>query len=280
MKKNNLKSKSSPIVSVAIAAYNSRRTIEKCLRSIKKQTYPNIDIVVVDSLFYDEKEQERCKKIIKKYARYFQDGPERSVQRNRGIKEARGEYVFIVDQDMYLRPKVLEECVDILEKNDYVALTIPEISIGKGYWTKCVALERYVSTYLEEGMNECSRFFRKSDAIRIGGYDETIVGAEDSDFHYRMKRQGEIGKIKEFIYHDEGKTSFFGRVKKKYYYSRAFRKYLKRYPYVASAQFFPVKKAYLKHFDVLIKHPFLTLGFVALRSFEVTAGFLGIIFKK
>lgn len=268
-----------PIITVTIATYDCERTIEKCLLSIKKQTYPNIDIVAVDSLYYDKKRQERCRKIIEKYARYFQDGPERSIQRNRGIKEAKGEYILIIDQDMYLTENVVKDCYVMFSSGNYIALTIPEISIGVGFWTKCIALERYVSTVLEEGMNECCRFFKKKDALAIGGFDTTIVGVEDSDFHYRMKMRGKMGKIKELIYHDEGKTNFFGRIKKKYYYSKAFRMYLGRYPNIAAAQFFPIKKAYVKHFGLLLKHPFLTAGFMLLRTGEVLAGFFGIMFK-
>ena len=269
-----------PVITVSIATYDSERTIEKCLLSIKKQTYPNIDIVVVDSLYYDKEKQDRCKKIIEKYARYFQDGPERSIQRNKGIKEARGEYILIIDQDMYLTKNVVKEAYEKLLNTDYIALTIPEISIGEGFWTKCVALERYVSTVLEEGMNECCRFFRKKDALMIGGYDLKIVGIEDSDFHYRMQAKGKIGKIKSYIYHDEGKTKFFGRVKKKYYYSVAFREYLKRYPNIAVKQFFPFKKAYIKHWKILAKNPITTLGIIILRSAEVMAGFLGLVFRR
>lgn len=269
-----------PIITVAIATFNSERTIEKCLLSIKKQTYPNIDIVVVDSLYYDKIKQEKCRKIIEKYARYFQDGPERSIQRNRGIKEAKGEYILIIDQDMYLAENIVKECYEKLISGNYIALTIPEISIGVGFWTKCVALERYVSTVLEEGMNECCRFFKKKDALTIGGFDTAIVGVEDSDFHYRLKMRGKIGKIHELIYHDEGRTSFFGRVMKKYYYSRAFRKYLKRHPTIAVSQFFPFKKAYIKHWAIFIRNPILTIGIIMLRSAEVIIGLIGLVIKK
>ena len=266
-------SRDMPLISVVIATYNCERTIEKCLQSISRQSYPNIEIIVVDSINYTFSEKERYEKIIKKYAQYYVDGPERSIQRNRGIHEARGEYILILDQDMYLTPKVVEECYR--EISSYIALTIPEISIGIGFWTKCVALDRYISIYLENGMNECCRFFRKNNALSVGGFDTTIVGVEDSDFHYRMQKKGSIGKIKNYMYHDEGKTSFFGRIKKKYYYSQAFKKYLKRYPEIAVAQFFPIKKAYIKHFDLLLRHPFLTVGLVLLRSGEVFAGMLG-----
>lgn len=267
-----------PLISIVIATYHCERTIEKCLQSIKRQSYPNIETIVVDSINYTFPEKEKYERIIKKYARYCVDGPERSRQRNRGIREAKGEYILILDQDMYLTPKVVEECYR--EIHNYVALIIPEITIGTGFWTRCVTLERYISIYLEQGMNECCRFFRKKDAMSIGGFDTTIVGVEDSDFHYRMAEKGKIGKIKNFIYHDEGRVSFFDRIKKKYYYSRAFRQYVARYPNIASAQFFPVKKAYFKHWKLFARNPLITSGIVVLRGGEVIAGILGILLKR
>lgn len=266
-----------PFISVVIATYNSRRTIEKCLQAIKKQTFMEYEIIVVDSPFYDKKEQKICKKIIEKYAQYFQDGPERSIQRNRGIKEAKGKYILILDQDMYMSPTVLEETYKTMEKGKYIALNIPEISIGEGFWTQCVALERYVSTYLESALNECCRFFKKSDAERIGSYDPEMVGVEDSDFHYRMAQHGKIGKIKSVIHHDEGKTDFFGRIRKKYYYSKAFKKYVQKYPNIAVAQFSPLKGSYLKHWKLFAKQPHVTGGIVLLRGGEVIAGAAGMI---
>lgn len=269
-----------PLITVTIATYRPRPFIEKCLQSIKMQTYPNIEIIVVDALKYDQEEQKRCKEIIERYAIYVQDGPERSIQRNRGIRDAKGEFVLVLDQDMYLTPKVVRACYEKLTQENFVALNIPEISIGEGFWTQCVALERYVSTVLENGLNESCRFFKKEDALKVGGYDPTIVGAEDSDFHYRMTELGQIGKIREYINHDEGRTKFWSRVKKKYYYSAAFREYLKRRPSVAAAQFFPIKLAYFKHPLLLLKNPIITLGMFVLRGTEVCAGFIGLIFKK
>ena len=182
-RKIKLLNKKFPLISVVIASFRSRRTIEKSLLSIKKQSYPNLEILVVDGLNYDPSEQKKCKEIIKKYASYYQDGPERSIQRNRGIEEAKGEFIMIIDQDMYLTENVVKESYNALSASNYIAITIPEISIGEGYWTQCVAFERYITTFLEEGMNECCRFFRKKDALAISGFDPAIVGVEDSDFH-------------------------------------------------------------------------------------------------
>lgn len=259
----------SPLISVIIASFDSERTIEKCLLSIKKQTYPNIDIVVVDSLYYDKAKQLKCKKIIEKYARYFQDGPERSIQRNRGIKEAKGGYILVIDQDMYLTSNVVKECYEKLDGN--VALTIPEISVGIGYWAKCVALERYISTYLEKGLNECCRFFKKEDALSVGGYDPKMVGVEDSDFHNKMGGRGKINKIKNHIYHDEGSMDFWKRINKRYYYSKSSRNYIKKYAFFALAQFFPIKPAYFKHWKILLKNPQVTIGMFFLKAIETIA---------
>lgn len=264
-----------PLISVVIASFNSRRTIGKCLLSIKKQSYPNLEIIVIDGLNYDPLEQKKCKEIIIKYARYFQDGPERSIQRNRGIMEAKGEYILVIDQDMYLTSQVVAECYDKLD--GYIALTIPEISIGVGYWAKCIALERYISTYLEKGLNECCRFFRKKDSLSVGGYDPKMVGVEDSDFHNKMGGKGKIGKIKNYIHHDEGNMNFWTRVNKRYYYSKSSKNYIEKYSFFALAQFFPIKPAYFKHWKLLLKNPKVTIGMFFLKGFETIALSLGLL---
>lgn len=268
-----------PLISVVIPTYNSRRTIEKCLESIKSQDYSPIEIIVVDSLYYKRSEKEICKKIIKKYARFYEGGPERSIQRNLGIKKSKGDYILVIDQDMYLTKHVVTDCLDTMLKTKCRGIIVPEISIGEGYWTECVSLERYISTYLENALNESCRFFVKKDADAVGGYDPNLVGAEDSDFHFKIAELGKIKKIKSIIYHDEGVTDFWGRVKKKYQYSKSFKNYLKKRPRIAAAQLSPFKLAYLKHFRELVKKPHIAAGMVILRGAEVFAGGLGILIK-
>ncbi|MBM3206329.1 MAG: glycosyltransferase [Candidatus Staskawiczbacteria bacterium] len=261
-----------PLISVVVSIHRPPKTIKKCLESIKNQTYKNIELVVVDD--FDNKENKYLEFIYSK-ARYFQDGPERSIKQNRGVREAKGDFILALDQDMELSEDVIELCYNKLSKENIVGVKIPEISIGEGFWTKCIALDRYISSVLEDSLNESCRFFRKKDFLKIGGYDKDIVGVEDSDLHYRLLKLGKISKIESLIYHDEGKTKFWRRVKKKYYYSRAFRKYFKRRPHIAVAQFFPIKLAYFKHPIILIKQPIVTLGMIVLRGCEVVAGVIG-----
>jgi len=116
-KGNKEKQRDLPLISVIIATYRSQKTIESCIRSLLDQSYPNVEVIIVDARNYDVKEKELCKKIIKKYpVKYFEDGPERSIQRNRGIKEAKGGYILILDQDMYLSNDVINECFQQFKK--------------------------------------------------------------------------------------------------------------------------------------------------------------------
>ncbi len=77
-----------PLVSVIVTTKNEERNIENCLKSIRNQTYKNIEIIVVDN-----NSDDRTKEIAKKYtAQVFNHGPERSAQRNLGAERAESKY--------------------------------------------------------------------------------------------------------------------------------------------------------------------------------------------
>lgn len=79
---------------------------------------------------------------------------------------------------MILSEKVFEGCVNKCEKEDYIALYIPERIIGQGFRIKIRDFER--SLY-DATVVDCVRFVRKDAIERIGGFDETLTGPEDWD---------------------------------------------------------------------------------------------------
>src|SRR5260221_10860805 len=98
-----------PLVSIIITTKNESLVIERLLQSIKKQSHPQIETIVVDNYSTDT-----TQKIAKKYTkRVFEFGPERSAQRNYGAKMSKGSYIVFLDADMELSPKVIEECVSL-----------------------------------------------------------------------------------------------------------------------------------------------------------------------
>lgn len=104
-------------VSVIITTKNEERNIENCLKSIKEQTYSqdNIEIIVVDNNSTD-----RTKEIVRESKKWFtplnvqlfNGGPERSAQRNFGVRQAAGKYILYLDADMILSENVIDGCVD------------------------------------------------------------------------------------------------------------------------------------------------------------------------
>ena len=98
-----------PLVSIIIPTYNSEKTLAKCLESIKKQTYKNIEVIVVDRFSADSTIE-----IAKRYgARIYQLDCERAKAKNFGLGIARGEYIMFVDSDMEHDDKFIEEYITL-----------------------------------------------------------------------------------------------------------------------------------------------------------------------
>ena len=178
-----------PLVSVIVTTKNEERNIANCLKSIRNQTYKNIEIIVVDN-----NSDDRTKEIAEKYtAQVFNHGPERSAQRNLGAERAGGKYILYLDADMILSPEVIEECVEKMKRdNNLFALYIPERIVGEGFWIKVRDFERsfYTKTPID-----AVRFIRKDIFEKVGGFDERMYACEDWDFDKRVRNGSSETKV-------------------------------------------------------------------------------------
>lgn len=120
-----------PLVSIIIPTYNSERTVGLLLESIRRQTYQNIEVIVVDGFSKD-----RTVDIAMRYsAKVIRTHGERARAKNVGLKEAHGDYVMFIDSDMILTPGVVGECVAVASSHPKIGgVVIPERSVGRGYW--------------------------------------------------------------------------------------------------------------------------------------------------
>ena len=113
-------------VSIVIPVYNVEKYLDKCIKSVLKQTHENLEIIMVDDGSTDNSgkiadsyldKDSRIKVIHKKNEKV-------SVARNTGIDAATGEYVCFADADDYLLPDYVEYLLKLAVENDAdVALT-------------------------------------------------------------------------------------------------------------------------------------------------------------
>jgi len=215
-----------PLVSIVIPTYNSEKTLPLCLESIKRQTYRNIEIIVVDKGSSD-----RTSKIAKEHgARVYIYGSERSAQKNFGALKARGEYVYFVDSDFVLHPRVVEECVH-LTKQGYDAIIVLNISYPK---PSLVAKARFYErlSYYGSSIYEAARFIRKDLYIKVGGFDARLYANEDYDLHQRLIKIGtKIARTRNsFEIHIGEPASLREFIVKSVYYGSGIKHYFKKNP--------------------------------------------------
>lgn len=273
-------SKQQPLVSIIVPTYNSAATLQACLNSIAKQDYSSVELVVVDNNSTDN-----TKEIAKQFTKnVFNKGPERSWQRNYGVKKSTGEYVIIIDSDMELEPEVVRQCVDVYKKSSDVAgIIIPEESFGIGFWAQCKKLER--SFYVGVDGIEAARCFTKKLYTELGGYDTEMVSGEDWDLSQRAAKHGELARIDAFIMHNEGHLRLGRTLKKKYYYASLAAGYLNKTDAVDSpltANQGPIAryKLFFSQPKKLFSNPIFGFGMLFMKTAEYIFGGVGLLKRR
>lgn len=114
-----------PKFSIIIPVYNVEDYIKECLDSIKKQTYKDYEVIVVN-----DGTKDNSMDIVKKYPVTIinQENQGLSAARNTGAKQATGEYLLFVDSDDYLEKDTLKKINQALTNNpDVVRFQIKEV---------------------------------------------------------------------------------------------------------------------------------------------------------
>lgn len=270
-----------PLVSVIIPTKNSEKFLENCLKSLSKQVYKNIEVVVVDGGSTDRTLDIARKYKLKLYFHYpkvlsgMSDAP---FKRNYGVKKSKGKYAYYVDADMELTSKVIAEAVLLCEKG-CDAVILKEDSVGKGVWAKAKNLER--RCYWGDDSIEASRFFRKSVWVKLGGLDEKLGGGgDDWDLHQKLIDGGfKIGRGTSMVKHNEGKLKLYNLMRKRFMYGRDTLRYIKKRPKAGLISYFPIRKCYIRNYRLFVSRPVDSLFFIVMRCAEYFAGLSGIAYS-
>ena len=237
MTKNNL-----PNVSIVMPTYNGERYIEEAIESCLKQTYKNIELIIIDDGSIDNTSN-IVKKIHDPRVRFITQNQNSglALTLNKGFKYSTGDYLTWTSDDNTYEPDAIEIMVRCLEKFEDVDF------IYTNYYLVEEEGEEKKPIYVDFPHNllECSCvgpcfMYRRKVYEKIGNYNPKFFLAEDYDYWIRIfKSRFKMMPINKFLYryrfHQYSKTYKYGadasfkqamEIRNKYFKGYRFKKYI------------------------------------------------------
>jgi glycosyltransferase involved in cell wall biosynthesis len=179
---------SEPLISVIIPSFEHAHSLPFCLASILGQTYKNVEIIVVDDGSTDGT-SDVLKGYDGKITVVSQSNQGSNPARNRGLKEAKGEYVIFADADVVMKPEMLLKLKTALDNNPAVSYAYSGFTFG---WKTFKGTEFSQKKLKQLNFIHTTALVRKSD---FPGFDESIRRLQDWDVWLTMLEQKKIGVL-------------------------------------------------------------------------------------
>lgn len=189
-----------PKVSIIIPCYNQAQWLGEAIESALNQTVKCEVIVVNDG------SPDNTSEVAKKYPVKLieKENGGLSSARNRGIKEAKGEYILTLDSDDKILPNFVEKCLEV--DDDIVSTAQQEFGDSNRLWNTQPIHPTHDFFKVNNQIN-CCALYKKKIWEDVGGYDENMTGYEDWAFWYVATKKGyTITVIREplFLYRKHG----------------------------------------------------------------------------
>lgn len=203
-----------PKVTIIIPSYNCEAYIAETIGSVRNQTFKDIELIVVDDGSTD-----KTREIVESFGEpvrlIAQQNQRVCAARNRGIREAKGEFICLLDHDDYWYPYKLEAQVETLEQHREAGVAyapfIRWYSDADGRFPEPSTLMPppsiegtdldgsgwiYHQFLLDCWMLTSSAMFRKEVFEKCGVFDEALPYSEDWDLWIRISREYQFIKLK------------------------------------------------------------------------------------
>ena len=208
--------KAHELVSVIIPFYNSSKTILETLQSVEKQTYPAIEIIVVND-GSDEENRHYLKQIMTDYPHVQlveQNNKGVPAARNAGARVARGVYFTFLDSDDIIKPDYLRACVEALHTHPRAKLAYTRAEFF-GARTGEFLLAPYdgIKSLLQGNrIPNAVALQHSKDFWEVGGFDESFRTHEDWEYWIRLLQDdnAEVICVPDILFmyrkHDDGSS--------------------------------------------------------------------------
>jgi glycosyltransferase involved in cell wall biosynthesis len=221
-----------PNISVVIPNYNHARFLRKRIDSVLRQTVSDVELILLDDGSTDD-----SRSILSSYASdprvriEFNNSNSGNTfkQWNKGVRLARGRYVWIAESDDYADERMLERLVAILEADAKVAFAYcrswrvsadDRLEGFADFYLTHIDSHRWTADFLADGQEECRNYFVRTNPVpnasavvfrkdlyeRVGGADESLRLCGDWKLWGSLALAGRVAYLGEplnyFRFHD------------------------------------------------------------------------------
>ncbi len=174
------------LISIIIPVYNHAGALNQALVSIAKQTYEPIEVIIVDD---GSKEKLNIPSVkIGMYTKLIrQEHAGAPAARNRGLEEAKGEYVIFWDADVIGEPDMLEKMKRALDTNPHASYAYSNFLFG---WKKMQGITFDPDVLKKINYIHSTSLIRKKDVVR---WDEALKKFQDWDLWLSMLKHHKKG---------------------------------------------------------------------------------------
>lgn len=181
------------IVSIIIPVYNAEKYLQQCLESVINQTYPTLDIILLDDGSEDSSLQ-ICKRLADCDDRvrvYHRENRGVSTTRNEGIDLANGNYIVFVDADDMIDVDMIESMVISARKNYLTTCLLEEFTsevLAKSTYRECEIKELNINAFwsmFEMGTihSPCNKLYESTVIKQAIRFKEGLSLGEDLLFN-------------------------------------------------------------------------------------------------
>ena len=196
-----------PVLSIIIPIYNAEEYLEECLESVINQEVPfdEYEIICIDDGSTDNSNSilEKYNKIIDNLTVFYQNNNGVSSARNKGIKLAKGDYIWFVDADDFISKNAIELLLPIIKEDLFDRVVF-------SYYTTFFTYKDYVDNSMVVNQlnarttdgSVCTSVYKKQFLIyNCIMFREGIDAGEDNLFNYELnKMNGKQKTIDDAIY--------------------------------------------------------------------------------
>lgn len=198
-----------PIVSVIVPTYKRADSLPRAVDSVLNQTYPNVEVIVVDDNDPDTEWRKATSKLMERYStdarvRYIKHECNKngSAARNTGMLAAKGDYLCFLDDDDYYLPQKIEKQVKYMKMHPSVQGCFCDSRFGNT--PRIVKWKKDFSRNILLGLDspQTSSWLIHKDAVHaLNGFDASYVRHQDYEFLLRFyKKRFILGKVDEILY--------------------------------------------------------------------------------